>query len=190
MLSTSNKNLPRKVKKKNGRTHPFQVHKLHSSLKKTFRHLDTPELFQEEVIDEILMNISKSKKEVIDVEEIRKHVVKVLKKNGLTEAADHYELVFLHMPDMKFGKVEKRDGRIVKFNPENIFHSVRKAFSQAGKEDGKKCEKMTRDVCELISKKHGTKTIPVEQIKEAIEHVLIKNKHPDVAKMYSLYRYM
>lgn len=124
------------------------------------------------------------------MDDIRKHIVKVLKKNGLNDAADHYELVFLHMPDMKFGKVEKRDGRIMKFNPENIFHSIRKAFNQAGKEDGKKCEKMTKEACELLIKKHGTKTMSVVDIKETIEQVLIKNKYPDVAKMYSLYRYM
>ncbi len=108
----------------------------------------------------------------------------------MSDVIKAYNLVFLHIKGLKIKNVMKRDGRVVNFKMHNIFKSIRKAFSQAGVDDGKKCEDITKEVVNILNKKFAGKTVPVENIKETVEHVLVRRKLPKVARAYLLYRYM
>ena len=187
----SKNNLPKLVVKMDGTEEKFRKNKIKLSLSKVLKHIGRHDSNLIAVItDKVCHEISKYRLKKISVERIRTIIKKVLKSHKMNDAAKYYELVFLHIRNIKLKKVVKRDGRIENFDPHKIFKSIRKSFSETGLEDGKKCEQLTKQVIKLLGKKYKNKSVPVENIKEDIEYILIKNKLPHVAKSYILYRYM
>jgi ribonucleoside-triphosphate reductase len=84
-------------------------------------------------------------------------------------------------------QIRKRDGRLVRFNPEKINNAVSKAFIAQGKDDSLSVE-VSELALEYINQKYK-KTVPnVEQIQDEVERALIALNYPDVAKAYILYR--
>lgn len=187
----SRNRLPMLVKKKDGTVEKFQKSKIETSLIKTLQQSGKRDKgIVNRLIDEICLELSKIKKKIIEVDKIRKVIVKVLKRNKMSDVAEVYDFVFLHIKGLKLKKAMKRDGRIVRFEPYKIFKSISKSFDQAGVEDGKKCEEITKEVVNILNKKFAGKVVPVESIKDTIEHVLVRRKLPKVAHAYLLYRYM
>jgi len=87
------------------------------------------------------------------------------------------------------GKIKKRDGRIVDFNPEKITNAIFKAAQSVGGKDRSIAENLTKQVVELLEKQLKPEEIPtVEQVQDIVEKVLVENGHYQTAKAYILYR--
>lgn len=83
--------------------------------------------------------------------------------------------------------VEKRDGRIVDFNPAKIANAMMKAFKSINKPYSRKeIDTLTQKVVDRINSKNQ-KVVNVEHIQDIVEEVLGKD-HFDVSRKYILYR--
>lgn len=84
-------------------------------------------------------------------------------------------------------QIRKRDGRLVRFNPEKINSAVSKAFIAQGKDESLSVE-VSELALEYINQKYKKIVPNVEQIQDEVERALIALNYPDVAKAYILYR--
>ncbi|WP_025725525.1 anaerobic ribonucleoside triphosphate reductase [Acholeplasma granularum] len=84
-------------------------------------------------------------------------------------------------------KIKKRDGRIVRFNPEKISDAVTKAFMAVNK-DAKLADNVTTGVLKNVDSKFKSRIPTVEDIQDEVERTLIELKYADVAKAYIIYR--
>lgn len=84
-------------------------------------------------------------------------------------------------------KIKKRDGRIVRFNPEKINDAVTKAFI-AQNMDPKLADEVTSSVLKRIDSKFRRSIPTVEDIQDEVEHALVELKYTEVAKAYIIYR--
>ena len=88
-------------------------------------------------------------------------------------------------------QVEKRDGRIVDFDPINIISAVKAAFKDLHKEVGPQEEQMIRDIANHIEaeiKDRYNGPAKIEDIQNLVEHGLIENHLYEVARCYTSYR--
>jgi len=86
-------------------------------------------------------------------------------------------------------QIYKRDGIIQEFNVNKITEAIFKAAKACGGSDHKTAENLANQVAEILEAKYdGTTTPTVEQVQDAVEKVLIENRHAQVAKAYILYR--
>jgi len=89
----------------------------------------------------------------------------------------------------KIKKIKKRDGRIVKFDPERITNAIFKAISAVEEEDGETAKKLSEMVVKTLEEQLKPGEIPtVEQVQDIVEKVLIDQGHAKTAKAYILYR--
>ena len=82
-------------------------------------------------------------------------------------------------------RVIKRDGRIVKFNPDKIILAVSKAMKSISKVDDEVAQSVATTVTDNLN---GNKEISVEEIQDKVEDALIKLGDAQLAKTYILYR--
>ena len=87
--------------------------------------------------------------------------------------------------------VEKRDGRVVDFDPINIISAVKSAFADLDKQVGPEEEKLIRGFAdqiegEITERYNGPAKI--EDIQNLVEHALIDAHLYDVARAYTIYR--
>ncbi|MBE7706392.1 MAG: ribonucleoside triphosphate reductase [Cyanobacteria bacterium SIG30] len=90
-------------------------------------------------------------------------------------------------------KVLKRDGEIVEFNSSKITNAIKKASEVTKEFDPKMAHKLTKDVVkiveDLVQKKESNLKAPtIEEIQDAVEHVLLSSDYKATAKSYILYR--
>jgi anaerobic ribonucleoside-triphosphate reductase len=85
-------------------------------------------------------------------------------------------------------KIKKRDGREVPFNIEKIASAIFKAASATGGKDFGTAMELAERVVELIENKIGKSSPTVEEIQDAVEHILIEKGHARTAKEFILYR--
>lgn len=88
-------------------------------------------------------------------------------------------------------KVEKRDGRIVDFDPVNIIVAIKSAFQDLGKQIGPQQEDLIRGIANQIEgevKERYAGPAKIEDIQNLVEHGLIENHLYDVARAYTSYR--
>ncbi len=85
-------------------------------------------------------------------------------------------------------KIRKRDGREVPFNIEKIANAIFKAASATGGKDYNTALILAENVIEYIETRMDKKIPTVEEIQDAVEHVLIETGHARTAKAYILYR--
>jgi anaerobic ribonucleoside-triphosphate reductase len=86
-------------------------------------------------------------------------------------------------------KVQKRNGDIVEFVPENIFNAVFKAITATKQGNGKKTQQISESVIKILNRRFKKDEIPnVEQIQDIIEEVLILEGETVAAKGFILYR--
>ena len=88
-------------------------------------------------------------------------------------------------------QVEKRDGRVVDFDPINIISAVKSAFADLDKQVGPEEEKLIRGFAdqiegEITERYNGPAKI--EDIQNLVEHALIDAHLYDVARAYTNYR--
>ncbi len=84
--------------------------------------------------------------------------------------------------------IVKRDGRTVPFNVEKIAKAIYKAAESVGGHDYDQSAQISSHVCEYLERKLNGGAPTVEQVQDAVEHVLIEEGHAATAKSYILYR--
>ncbi|PWG58935.1 anaerobic ribonucleoside-triphosphate reductase [Bifidobacterium catulorum] len=87
--------------------------------------------------------------------------------------------------------VEKRDGRVVDFDPINIINAVAAAFGDLDKKVGPQEEQIIRDIAlrvEAEVKDRYTGPAKIEDIQNLVEHALIGEHLYEVARTYTNYR--
>ncbi len=91
--------------------------------------------------------------------------------------------------NIKFNKIQKRDGRIVDFDKAKIFNAVHKALTSSGQGNGPVARKVTDKVINLINKRFRKNEVPkVEEVQDIVEEVLILENLVETARAYILYR--
>lgn len=84
--------------------------------------------------------------------------------------------------------IRKRDGRLVKFEPQKISDAIFKSVRAVGGSDRETTEKITKQLV-MILETIFKKDIPsVENVQDLVEKMLIENGHARVAKAFILYR--
>ena len=81
-------------------------------------------------------------------------------------------------------RVIKRDGRIVKYNPDKIILAVTQAMKSIGKVD----DKIAQNIATTITSGLNGSEASVEEIQDMVEDALIKLGDARLAKTYILYR--
>src|SRR5512137_1670225 len=88
-------------------------------------------------------------------------------------------------------KIQKRDGRIVKYNPDKIANAIFKAAVAVGGKDKQRSEFLAELVTKQLEETIPSGEIPsVEQVQDLVEKTLMENGHAKTAKAFILYRYM
>ena len=87
-----------------------------------------------------------------------------------------------------FKKIRKRDGRVVKFDPEKITNAIAKAGEATGEFDRKIAERLTLKVLNLAQQAITKKIPTVEDIQDIVEEVLLSSPYRKTAKAYIIYR--
>ena len=88
-------------------------------------------------------------------------------------------------------QVEKRDGRIVDFDPINIVNAVRAAFDDLSKEVGPEEERAISDLAAHVEAEIGERyngPAKIEDIQSLVEHRLVEEHWFEVARNYTNYR--
>jgi ribonucleoside-diphosphate reductase alpha chain len=89
---------------------------------------------------------------------------------------------------MPVSLIRKRDGRIVKFDPEKITNAIHKAIMAVKGEDGELAANLSAQVVAIVEEEFKDRIPSVEDVQNIVERVLIKNGYDAVAKAYILYR--
>ena len=87
--------------------------------------------------------------------------------------------------------VEKRDGRVVDFDPINIISAIKSAFGDLNKEVGPEEDAMIRGFADQVEgeiKERYAGPAKIEDIQNLVEHALIDAHLYDVARAYTNYR--
>ena len=85
-------------------------------------------------------------------------------------------------------KVLKRDGTYQKFDKEKIGNAIYKAAVACGGSDKNTAYQLAEMVEDYLDKNLTNSVPTVEEIQNAVEKILIENRHAKVAKAYILYR--
>ena len=96
-----------------------------------------------------------------------------------------------NVPEMVKVLVEKRDGRVVDFDPINIISAVKSAFADLDKKIGPQEERLIRDIANQVEaeiKDRYNGPAKIEDIQNLVEHGLIEDHLYDVARTYTNYR--
>jgi anaerobic ribonucleoside-triphosphate reductase len=86
------------------------------------------------------------------------------------------------------GKIQKRDGRLVKFNADKITNAIAKAGTATAEFDMTSARKLTIKVLNLAEKLFDGKIMTVEEIQDIVEEVLLSSSYRKTAKAYIIYR--
>lgn len=84
-------------------------------------------------------------------------------------------------------QVEKRDGRVVKFDKEKIYIAIIKAFKDIDGEVSNESKTIAENIANSIERIKKA-NMHVEEIQDLVETKLMASKRKDVAKQYILYR--
>ena len=87
-----------------------------------------------------------------------------------------------------FKRIVKRDGKIVKFNPDKITEAIAKAGLATEEFKAERAEALAKKVLEKASEKITARTPNVEQIQDIVEEVLMESSFKKTARAYIRYR--
>ena len=180
------------VKKKCGHLQKFSLKKLEHSIGDALEHCEIgDEKLCERVAHEVLEYLEGLGKETVEADAVRQAVIHILKQDKRNRAAETYELISLHLKNLKINEVIKRSGMRQAFHPYKLFKSIKKSFADAGiKERGKLAEHLTKEVTNELEKKYPRKAIPVSEIKKITAHAIVKYGFPKVERLYLLHKYL
>ncbi|MCI8650055.1 MAG: anaerobic ribonucleoside triphosphate reductase [Anaerotruncus sp.] len=87
-----------------------------------------------------------------------------------------------------FTTIIKRDGRCVLFDMEKITSAIFKAAQALGGDDYVMAKELAEQVVDYLGEKKPDSNPSVEEIQDAVEHVLVETGHARTAKEFILYR--
>lgn len=87
-----------------------------------------------------------------------------------------------------YGKIRKRDGRLVPFDSEKIVQAILKAGIATGEFGEEEAEKLAKKVLEKAPERIRRKIPTVEELQDVVEEVLLASKYRMTAKAYIIYR--
>ena len=87
-----------------------------------------------------------------------------------------------------FKRIVKRDGKIVKFDPEKIIEAIEKAGLATEEFKADRARALAEKVLEKAEEKITARTPNVEQIQDIVEEVLMESKFKKTARAYIRYR--
>ncbi|MCL2038540.1 anaerobic ribonucleoside triphosphate reductase [Candidatus Saccharibacteria bacterium] len=87
-----------------------------------------------------------------------------------------------------FKSIRKRDGKVVKFNPDKVVGAIAKAAAVTEEFDLKKAEELGAKVLEKAKSTITEKIPSVEQLQDLVEEVLLESKFKKTAKEYITFR--
>nr|AAU83530.1 oxygen-sensitive ribonucleoside-triphosphate reductase [uncultured archaeon GZfos30H9]QNO56264.1 hypothetical protein INNEFFPN_00023 [Methanosarcinales archaeon ANME-1 ERB7] len=87
-----------------------------------------------------------------------------------------------------FKKIEKRDGRVKKFEVEKITNAIAKAGAATGEFDSEIAQKLTLKVLNLAQQAIPRDIPTVEEIQDVVEEILLSSPYRKTAKAYIIYR--
>ncbi len=87
-----------------------------------------------------------------------------------------------------FKKVEKRDGRLVKFEVDKITNAIAKAGAATGEFDSGIAQKLCLKVLNLAQQAIPRDVPTVEEIQDVVEEILLSSPYRKTAKAYIIYR--
>ena len=87
-----------------------------------------------------------------------------------------------------FKKIEKRDGRVKKFEVEKITNAIAKAGEVTGEFDSEIAQKLTLKVLNLAQQAIPRDIPTVEEIQDVVEEILLSSPYRKTAKAYIIYR--
>ncbi|NQE46260.1 Vitamin B12-dependent ribonucleoside-diphosphate reductase [ANME-1 cluster archaeon GoMg2] len=90
--------------------------------------------------------------------------------------------------DIVFKKVEKRDGRLVKFEVDKITNAIAKAGAATGEFDSEIAQKLCLKVLNLAQQAIPRDVPTVEEIQDVVEEILLSSPYRKTAKAYIIYR--
>lgn len=85
-------------------------------------------------------------------------------------------------------KIQKRDGRSVKFEAEKITNAIAKAGMATGEFERDAAKKLTIKVLSMAEKLFDGKIMTVEEIQDVVEEVLLASPYRKTARAYIIYR--
>lgn len=93
------------------------------------------------------------------------------------------------MIETKIKKIEKRDGKVVNFDPQRIINAIYKATESIGEPNYDLSKKLGEKVVRRLEEILKGKEIPkVEQVQDIVEEILVEEGLARLAKAYILYR--
>ena len=87
-----------------------------------------------------------------------------------------------------FTQIRKRDGRVVKFDPEKITNAIAKAGAATGEYETGTARRLTIKVLALAEQLLGDRIPSVEEIQDIVEEILLQSPYRKTAKAYIIYR--
>lgn len=96
--------------------------------------------------------------------------------------------LFITKGENMFTKVLKRDGTFQDYNRDKISQAIYKAAVACGGNDRQTATNLALQVEEYLNNNILNSVPTVEEIQNAVEKILIENRHAKVAKAYILYR--
>ena len=87
-----------------------------------------------------------------------------------------------------FKKIEKRDGRVKKFEVEKITNAIAKAGEVTGEFDSEIAQKLTLKVLNLAQQAIPRDIPTVEELQDVVEEILLSSPYRKTAKAYIIYR--
>ena len=105
------------------------------------------------------------------------------------EEQEQLDLGKKYLKKVPFKKIQKRSGETVDFNPEKITIAVGKAGKGTNEFGPSIAKKISDKVIDYLLKRFDKDNIPqVEQIQDAVEHILLDSVFEETAKAYIVYR--
>lgn len=89
----------------------------------------------------------------------------------------------------KLLRVLKRDGGLEKFSSKKLESSIERALGYKMM-DLKAAKMIAREVKRRIAKRHKSRPVPIEEIKQVTYAVMVEMKMKHVARYYLIYRYL
>ena len=90
---------------------------------------------------------------------------------------------------MKFTLIKKRDGRTARFEENKIAEAILMAIKSSNSDLGiPEAYKLADQVVKYLVSTNDSKIPTVEEVQDAVEHILIQNNLAEIAKAYILYR--
>lgn len=113
----------------------------------------------------------------------------MVKKVSQKEKQSQLDIPKKYLKKEPFTKIRKRSGEMVGFDPEKIILAIGKAGEATTEFGPAIARKLADKVTHYLYKRFDKKNIPqVEQIQDAVEHVLLDSVFEETAKAYIVYR--